>query len=240
MPPGHAAAHVFVADPAEPVLDDADRHHLDRVLRLRPGDGVTVGDGAGRWRTCRWAAGGVLEPTGEIASEPAPRPPLAVAFALTKGAKPEWVVQKLTELGVDRIVAFPAAQSVVRWSASQAGAHVARWRRIAREAASQSRRVWLPVVEEMTAFAELVERPGAALAERDGGPPSLGHRLVLVGPEGGWSDAERSAASHLPRVRLGPHVLRAETAATALGAVYAALRAGIVHPASLPRVAGSH
>ncbi|MGH9280251.1 MAG: RsmE family RNA methyltransferase [Acidimicrobiales bacterium] len=228
-----AKAHVFVGDPEQPVVDDADRHHLARVLRLRPGDEVTVSDGAGRWRLCRWT-GGAVEPTGDPVTEPAPARALTVAFALTKGERPEWVVQKLTELGIDRIVAFRAERSVVRWTPDRAAAQVERWRRIAREAASQSRRVWLPVVEDVTAFADLLARPGAVLASADGGPPSPDHGVVLIGPEGGWSDAElaEASAAGVPRVALGPHILRAETAATTAGALLAALRAGLVSPQS--------
>ncbi|MDP9387691.1 MAG: 16S rRNA (uracil(1498)-N(3))-methyltransferase, partial [Actinomycetota bacterium] len=151
--PPRAAAHAFVADPASPVLDDDDRHHLERVLRLRAGEAVTVSDGAGRWRACMWAPGGRLEPTGPVVADPPPMPPVTVAFALTKGDRPEWVVQKLTEVGVDVIVAFRGDRSVVRWDAERAAAQVSRWRRVAREAAMQSRRRWLPTVADVADFA---------------------------------------------------------------------------------------
>ncbi len=228
------AAHVFVADPAQPALAPADAHHLLRVLRLRPGERLTVGDGAGRWRLCRLGAGGHLEPEGELQQDPRPSPPVVVGFALTKGAKPELAVQKLTELGVDAIVPFTAERSVVRWDQSQAAAHAQRWRRIAREAAAQCRRTWIPEVADVTTFAALAARAGGpgrpALADPAGGPPAAAHPLVLVGPEGGWSEAELElAAAHgLPRVRLGPHVLRAETAAIAAGALLCAVRDGLV------------
>ena len=173
-------------------------------------------------------AGGrpAVEPVGGVVVEPAPSPPIAVAFALVKGDRPEWTVQKLTELGVDRMIPFAAARSVVHWSAGErAAAHVERLRRVAREAACQSHRAWLPDVEDVTTFADVAARPGAVLADRDGTPAALAP-LVLVGPEGGWSDEER--ACDLPRMRLGPHVLRAETASIAVGALLAALRDGIV------------
>ena len=149
-----------------------------------------------------------------------------MAFALTKGERPEWAVQKLTEAGVDRLVPFVAARSVARWDAGRAAGHGERLRRVAREAAVQSRRLWLPVVEDVAGFAGVAARPGAALAQRGGGPPSLEHPVVLVGPEGGWSDEELAAG--LPNVGLGPHVLRAETAAVAAGVLLAAVRAGLV------------
>ena len=227
---GTARPHVFVADPVDPELVDADRHHLERVLRLRPGDEITVCDGAGRWRRCRLGGsrGGALEPVGEIEVEPRPSPAITVGFALTKGERPEWTVQKLTELGVDRIVPFVAERSVVRWDEPRAATQSERWRRVSREAACQSRRAWLPQVDAVTTFAAVVAEPGAALAERGGDPPSLVHPLVLVGPEGGWSEAELTLAHRLPRVGLGPQVLRAETASVVAGAFLCGLRAGLL------------
>ena len=110
-----SAGHLFyVADVSAPILDDADAHHAARVLRLRDGEVLSVGDGAGHWRRGRWTGRGI-EPDGEVMVEPPVVRPVAVGFALVKGSKPELVVQKLTELGVDRIVPFTAARSVVRW-----------------------------------------------------------------------------------------------------------------------------
>jgi 16S rRNA (uracil1498-N3)-methyltransferase len=220
------APHVFVADLDHPDLDPDDRHHLERVLRLRPGDAVSAGDGAGGRRACRLAPGGRLEIDGEILREDPPRPALTVGFALTKGSRPELVVQKLTELGIDRIVPFAAARSVARWHGERADRHTARLRRVAREAAMQSRRAHLPEVAATVAFAEAAALPAAALAERGGLAPSLDHPTVLVGPEGGWEDAERAIG--LPEVDLGPHVLRAETAAIALAAILSGLRRGTI------------
>ena len=87
---------------------------------------------------------------------------LTIGFALTKGDKPELVVQKLTELGVDRIVPFVAERSVVRWDDDKAARNVERWRAIAREAAAQAHRPWLPEVAEVRPFAEVVAAVGAA------------------------------------------------------------------------------
>jgi len=223
-----AAAHVFVADLSAPVLEAGDRHHLERVLRLRVGEAVTASDGVGRWLACRWAGGSVLEVDGEVVAEPAPAPEVTVAFAPVKGDRPEWAVQKLTELGVDRIVPLVAARSVVRWTGARADGAVERWRRVAREAAMQSRRSWLPVLEPPATFGDLAGRAGAALTVAGGDPPSLDHPVVLVGPEGGW-DAEELGAG-LPSVGLGPNTLRTETAAVAAGALLVALRSGLLAP----------
>ena len=92
---------------------------------------------------------------------------------------------------------------------------------MAREAARQSRRAWLPSVEPVTTFADLAGRPDACRAEPGGDPLSLHHPLVLVGPEGGWDPDE--LAADLPPVALGDGVLRAETAPLA---VLAALTLG--------------
>jgi 16S rRNA (uracil1498-N3)-methyltransferase len=184
-----------------------------------------VSDGAGGWRRCRF--GPALEPLTEVAREPRPEPWVTVAFAPVKGDRPEWAVQKLTELGVDRIVPLLAARSVVRWAPG--GAHLLRLRRVAREAAVQSRRTWLPVVDDIVDFAAVAGEAGAALAHPGGRPPSLDRPTVLVGPEGGWDDTELAAGTS--RVGLGPRILRTETAAVAAGTLLCALRAGIVERA---------
>lgn len=167
---------------------------------------------------------------GAIVHAARPTPAVGVGFALVKGQKPELVVQKLTELGVDRIQPLVAARSVVRWDGDKAGAALARWQKVAREAAMQSRRPWVPVVDTVVPFAAVASAAhGACRADAEGGPVSLDRPLVLVGPEGGWTDDER--AVDLPVVGLGDGVLRAETAAIVAGALLTALRAGLVGPA---------
>lgn len=256
-----AAAQVFVDDPAAPVVSTDDRHHLLRVLRLRAGEVVVASDGRGRWCPCRFRGAGrggaaagagagagdgaLLEPDGPVVCEPAPAPALTVAFAPVKGDRPEWVVQKLTELGIDRVVPLVAERSVVRWEGERAERAVARLRRVAREAAAQCRRVWLPDVTGVRPVADLADladvagpagivgpagAPGpagsVALAQQGGGPPAAGTTTLAVGPEGGWAPGE--LAMGLPTVGLGPWVLRAETAAVAGASVMAALRDGTV------------
>jgi 16S rRNA (uracil1498-N3)-methyltransferase len=218
---------VFVEDLAAPALDPGDRHHLERVLRVRAGGDLTVSDGRGAWRTCR--LGPELAPTSDIAVDPAPEPPITVGFALVKGERPEWIVQKLTEAGVDVIRPFAAARSVVRWDDRKADANAARLARVAREAAMQCRRTRLPVVEPLAPFDLVASGPGVALADIGGGPLTLATPTVLVGPEGGWSDDERAGRV---AVGLAGPVLRAETAAIAAGLLLGALRAGLVAPAA--------
>ncbi len=219
--------HVLVADVDEPTLDDRDRHHLERVLRLRAGDEFTAGDGAGRWRLCRLAAR--VEPAGEVVFEPPVRPELAVGFAVLKGGRSEHVVSKLTELGIDRIVPLVSARSVVRPDASRADALLERWQRVAREAVMQCRRPWLPLIEPLSEFAELAVA-GAVLAAQGGRALASVERFVLVGPEGGWSDAEMSMVPD--HVGLGPNVLRAETAAVAAATLLAARRSHLLPSAA--------
>jgi 16S rRNA (uracil1498-N3)-methyltransferase len=124
VPSNRAVAHVFVEDLDQLELNEEDDHHLRRVLRITPGERVTASDGRGRWRSCRLGPSG-LEYEGISGSDDPPAPRVTVAFALTKGDKPEWVVQKLTEAGVDSIQPFVAARSVVRWDDKKIGrAHV--------------------------------------------------------------------------------------------------------------------
>jgi 16S rRNA (uracil1498-N3)-methyltransferase len=226
LTPRRARAHVFVADLDDPVLADGDRHHLARVLRLPPGAAVTVGDGDGRWRAGVLTDGSRVEVAGDIAAEPPPEPPVTVAFALIKGGRPELTVQKLTEVGVDRIVPFVADRGVVRWDAAKAERHTERLAAIARGAAMQCRRTRLPRIEGLGTFPEVARLPGATLADLDGDPPVLTRPTILVGPEGGWSEAE--LATDLPTTRLGIHVFRAETAAITAGALMVALRENLV------------
>jgi 16S rRNA (uracil1498-N3)-methyltransferase len=239
-------AHVFVDDlsaPA-PVLTENDVHHLSRVLRLRPGETVSVSDGQGTVQVCEWAGGPELEPVGPAVRHRRPTPLVTVGFALTKGDHPEWAVQKLTEAGADRVIVVMAARCVARWPTAKQGRQLERLREVARQAAMQSRRAWLPVVDGPVPFTDLVadlRRLGPAdpvaggrgagmapvsLAVPGSGPISLSTPTVLVGPEGGWTDDELAAVPH--HVGLGPHVMRAETAAVAAGVLLAALRAHLV------------
>ncbi len=213
-----SAAHVIVAAVEAPELEPDDAHHLAAVLRLRPGEIVTATDGRGSWRVCRWRSPATLEPDGPVHTEPRPEPAITIGVTPVKGDRPEWAVQKLTELGVDEIVILRTARSVVRWDARREGPALERLRAVVRAAAMQSRRVHVPPIVGVRTPAEIA---GAALAEMGGDPPTLERPVVLIGPEGGWDPAELAGR---PTVGLGPHVLRAETAALAAAVRLAALR----------------
>jgi 16S rRNA (uracil1498-N3)-methyltransferase len=227
-----AVAQVFVddLDAPEPTPDDA--HHLARVLRLRAGDLVVVGDGRGRWRSTEFRVGvPELAPVGPVVVEPRPPVAVTVGFVPAKGDRPEWVVQKLTEAGVDRIVVMASARSVVHWRAERAERAMERLARVAREAAAQSRRAWLPEMTgilDLEAMAAWLAPTPLALAQPGGGPPTAATASVAVGPEGGWDAAE--LASVTERVGLGRGILRAETAAVSVGILLCAIRDGVVRP----------
>jgi 16S rRNA (uracil1498-N3)-methyltransferase len=209
------------------------------VRRLRAGETVTAADGHGRWRAYRVVASDrgevVLRATTGLQHEPALAPCLVVACALTKGERPELVVQKLTELAVDRILFVEAARSVVRWDDTRADHAMTRLERVAREAGAQSRRARIPVVEGPVSMHEIAGHPGLVVAAIDGGdaaglalpaggPAPLGEWLVAVGPEGGFDAKELRGFGDAPRLALGPHVLRADTAAIAAAAALLARR----------------
>jgi 16S rRNA (uracil1498-N3)-methyltransferase len=210
------------------------------VLRLRTDELVVAADGAGAWAPCRVAAASGLrgpqdrDPTsllyvdGPVVHQARTGPAITVAFAPTKGDRPEWVVQKLTELGVDRIVPLRSGRSVVRWESGRGERAVERLRRVAREASAQCRRPWLPEVTTVATVSDLASLTGSTptLAHPGGGLPTLAHPVVAVGPEGGWDDEE--LATWDGRLGLGPTVLRAETAAVAAGTVLCGLRSGLV------------
>ena len=205
-----AAAHVLVDDVEVVTLDDDRAHHVFRVLRIRDGEVVTVTDGCGGWRVCR-AAGGVLVPDGPARREEPAGDRVRMAVAVPKRDRPEWIVQKLTELGVDEIVLLHADRSVVRWDEARADKHHRKLGKVMAEALQQSRGVWMPsLVGPVEASAVLHE---FVVAEPGGRPFTDRDRAVAIGPEGGWSPAELAAAAD--RVGLGETVLRVETAALA-------------------------
>jgi 16S rRNA (uracil1498-N3)-methyltransferase len=235
-----ASAQVFVLDLDALALAPDDVHHLAQVLRLRTWETVVACDGAGRWRPCRFVAAGgssrspMLEPDGPVVISDRAEPEVTVAFVPVKGERPEWVVQKLTETGVDRIVVLESLRAVVRWEGEREVRALERLRRVAREAAAQSRRAWLPEVVGVMDLHALSARLGPAplaVAQLGGDPPTVAVPAVAVGPEGGWDPSETTGHR---LVGLGPTVLRAETAAVAAGLLLCALRGGLVRSVGEP------
>lgn len=218
-----AATQVFVADLDTPELSDEDAHHLQRVLRVGPGELVCAADGHGGWRLCHLERG-ELSPAGDVGHLVRPAPVLTVGFAPVKGGRPEWAVQKLTEVGIDRIVLLQTDRTVVRWDEDRARRHLARLSRVAREAAQQCRRLWLPELDMMPLGRVDV---AAVLADAGGRPLDPSDHTVVVGPEGGWSREERAGRDV---VALADHVLRSETAAVVAGAAMTSLRLGLSRP----------
>jgi 16S rRNA (uracil1498-N3)-methyltransferase len=211
------SAHVFVEpdvlDADLIALDDASEHHLRRVVRLRDGETVGVTDGEGRWRLATVRSAGstlTLESTTDVVVEERPEP-ITIAVAIPKGDRLDWLVQKTTEIGVDRIQLLHAERSVVRWRPEKVATQLARLERIAGEACRQSRRVWrAEIVAPVDAVAVLAD---FVVAEPGGRSLAPGDRAVAVGPEGGWTDTELALAAET--ATLGVNVLRTETAAVA-------------------------
>lgn len=208
-----AAAHVLVDDVEVVAFDDDRSHHVFRVLRVRDGEVVTVTDGFGGWRVCR-AVGGTIEMDGPVVRDERPSDRVRIAVAVPKRDRPEWIVQKLTELGVDEITLLHADRSVVRWDAERADKHRRKLVRVMVEAVQQSRGVWMPTLVGPVDAADVLSE--FAVAEPGGRALTDGDRAVAVGPEGGWSETELSLAAE--RVGLGGTVLRVETAALAAAA----------------------
>jgi 16S rRNA (uracil1498-N3)-methyltransferase len=200
------------------------RHYLADVLRLGGGDAVEVFDGRGAAWDARIAPAYEALVLGARREERRAGAPVWLLFALAKGEKTDLVVQKATELGAERIVAFQAERSVVRLDAERGEDRGRRWRRIAEEAARQCGRADVPDVppplglaralgELPPGFVPVVFHPGAPpIAALAAGAAGF---AAIVGPEGGLTGAELDAcdAAGAKRASLGPRVLRAETAA---------------------------
>jgi 16S rRNA (uracil1498-N3)-methyltransferase len=203
-----SAAHILVADIESPELTEDAAHHVLRVLRVAEHEPVTVTDGHGQWRSC-YISAGALRAAGDVSVVGRQRVPSTIAVAIPKQDRPEWIVQKATELGVDRIVFLHAERSVVRWDGDRAERHRNRLARVAGEALMQSRQVWLPEIVGPLPAADVL--PEAVAAEPGGRAVTSADRVIAVGPEGGWTPDELALAHD--RVALGDAVLRVETAA---------------------------
>jgi 16S rRNA (uracil1498-N3)-methyltransferase len=238
--------------PGVVTLDESESKHALQSLRLRPGDGAILFDGQGRMAhgilrsdddaagTRKPRSGGAakgrraLVAVERVLCEQPPARTLTLIIAGCKGSRLPWMVEKLTELGVTRIVIAAFERSVVRVGP----AHARRLRRMAIAAAKQSQRLWLPEITCGVTLADSLAglHDGTLLVAHPADEaPSLFNRLhahdlaeqhltAVVGPEGGLSEAEiatlQEAGGEL--VRLAPTILRVETAAISLAANWAA------------------
>jgi 16S rRNA (uracil1498-N3)-methyltransferase len=227
----------FFTDPVRSGLAELrgdEARHLTRVLRVEPGQRFEISDNRSVWLAEVAEAHGdrvqfrVIEP---IASTP---PPVhtTLCATLVKFDSFEWMIEKATELGIERLQPVEAARSekgLFEASHKRTG----RWQRVARESAQQARRAHLPEILPAVRFERgLATEAGLRFFLDEAAAPPLLELLppdrsaadsvaLLVGPEGGWTDAERSgaAAAGWQPASLAPQILRSETAAAAALAV---------------------
>ncbi len=213
-------------------------HQIKRVLRMQAGEKIIVLDNSGtEWRV---TLTGLDQDAvrGEITdcrpAEGEPRVRLTLYQAALKAQKFEWVLQKGTELGVSRFVPVTCRRSLISRDENLAGKQ-ARWQRIIQEAAEQSGRGRLPLLAAALSLAEALDEarqsPGlAVMAWEEGTGVSLKEVLrqkpapaavaLFIGPEGGFTPEEADLARQagIPAVKVGPRILRTETAGLAIGA----------------------
>jgi len=221
----------FVRDGQAELRGD-EAHHLGRVLRAETGQQYEISDGNGVYLAEIREAGKSVVRFQILEQLPAPAalPSLTLYMALIKFDRFEWVVEKATELGATSIVPVECARSEAGLMAASVK-RSERWRKIARESSQQARRVACPIIQDSVRLTSLQaegvrcrmeEQHGAiAFAQLLNGVPAHSALSILVGPEGGWTESERSlldGAGWL-RASLGPLILRAETAAIATLAI---------------------
>lgn len=215
-------------------LDGDEGFHAASVRRIRVGERIVLGDGAGVLADCIVDAVDkrALQATVvERRLAPAPTPTVTVVQAIPKAERSELAIELATEAGADAFVAWQATRCVARWDGPKADKGLRRWRAVARSAARQSRRAFIPEVDGVASTAEVVgSLGGVTLALHESATVPLANIDVaqtdsitlVVGPEGGLTDAELAALmdAGAQAVRLGPTVLRTSTAAAvALGAL---------------------
>ncbi len=231
---------VFVAGPGELageviVLSGTEGRHAATVRRITPGQRVDVTDGAGGIAECvvTWARPGALElAVRGRRVQPPPDPAVVVVQALPKGERGQLAVELMTEAGVDVVVPWAAQRCVTQWQGERGKRALERWRTTAREAAKQARRARFPDVTELAALADVValvrSASCAVLLDLDAPDalstlalPPAGDLLVIVGPEGGVSQAETAAltTAGAHAAHLGPTVLRTSTAGVVAASV---------------------
>lgn len=225
-PPQFLVAQLPAGDVA--VLEGAEGRHAARVRRIDVGEAVLITDGRGALAECVVESVAGERLTARVRHRrlvPEPDPRVAVVQALPKSDRAELAVELLTELGADEIVPWASARSIGQWTGERGAKALAKWQRTAAEAAKQSRRAWIPVIAPLASTADVAARlergTGFVLHEaaRDrltrAALPQRGEIVLVVGPEGGVSDAELTAFAKAAAVRLGEPVLRTSTAGAA-------------------------
>ena len=204
------------------------QHRLERVLRLGQGARVLLADGQGRRLPAVWR-GAEFEAAGDLQTSAPNDTQIVLGAGLLKGERWDWLIEKCTELGVDRLVPLQLDHCVVRIDAERGRDKVERWRAIAIEAFEQCGRAVLPEIpaplslagwlgQERDSLLCFCDERGSAVALGDLVRSQRPRRLaILIGPEGGLSTAERAQLQEARAVgvTLGRDVLRAETAALA-------------------------
>jgi 16S rRNA (uracil1498-N3)-methyltransferase len=223
-------AHVLSLKPGNLQLSERDSHHLRDVLRLRVEDEIELFDSVGRTATATVSqiTGTVLTVrVNEIREAPGTRT-LTLATALPKGERADWLVEKLSELGVYRFIPLQTERSVVHPEGKN---KFERWNRIAAESAKQSRRAGVMTIDPLTFLAQaLADAPPLVLyLSTDPAAATLGSQLpgndeslaLFIGPEGGWTDDEIQLFSDhkIQPARLTQTILRIETAAISAAAI---------------------
>lgn len=211
----------------ETELDGQQAHHAIHVLRLEPGDDVEVFDGRGNFAPATVASASrrtVTFSVDEVRSDPPASSPLKVAAAIPKPDRARWLVEKLTELGVAALVPLVTERSV----SSGRREKTDKLRQYVVEACRQCGRNTLMELGEPVHLAEALkslEGEHVLYGDLSGGPlqPRSGPAVVFVGPEGGFSDREAAELNRCGAepVRIGRQILRVETAAVAVAAVFA-------------------
>ena len=223
----------------ELTVEGEQAHYLSRVLRLKPGSNVTLFDGSGSEYPSVVVAAKrqivVLQIGQAVSRDTESHLPLRLIQGISRGERMDFVVQKATELGVQRISPVLSEFSVVKLKSDRAQRRMQHWNKIAQSACEQCGRNKLPIIDEPIALHELLQRNEIAACKlllQPCAPVSLQQIDkvesavdLLIGPEGGLSDAEIELATHagFTAVSLGPRVMRTETAALAAVAIIQAL-----------------
>lgn len=220
------------------ILPESAAQHLIRVLRLREGDACVLFNGDGHDHDARIVAIGKRETQAEITARRRidNESPLRITLlqGIARGEKMDWIVQKATELGVARILPVASERSDVRLDEARAHKRHAHWREIAISACEQSGRAVLPELLPTQPLASATRRcdgagfildPASGASIKSVASTLSTASTLAIGPEGGWSprDLEQLREAGFCGLRLGPRVLRTETAGIAAIAALQAL-----------------